>query len=107
MTVVEEMAEATSGMAPRAQKKSMDHHELIEDMKITSKLSVEERVRLAKVNRQTQLEGYDEFDSKSQSPGDEHSVRISFPHDVYLMDAATKGAVEDMKELLKGGERKG
>ena len=101
MTVVEDHGPQGPVMVPT---KSMDHHELIEDMKTTSKLTVEERVRLAKANRKTQLQGYNEWAHSPDSADGPQTVRITFPHDVYLMDAASKGEVQDMRALLKQGE---
>ncbi|KAA0202889.1 hypothetical protein HAZT_HAZT002366 [Hyalella azteca] len=85
----------------------LDHGALVADMKRNDQVSLEERAKKAKSNRIKQLQIFEEFEKRGAAPataGGRHA-KIKFPPDVPLMDAAAKGAVDDMRELMKKGEQ--
>ena len=108
MTITIEEVEAVDGGADPLTLPSPDHDQLVIEMKRNDKLPVEERVRLAKQNRQRQLATYTKWVQGGQDTPPSTGggmLRLTFPDDIYLMDAATKGELAEMEQLLKKGDK--
>ncbi|KAF2346625.1 Ankyrin repeat-containing domain [Trinorchestia longiramus] len=107
MTIVEKINSSPERVQQAEEIDLLDHGALIQDMNRSDKLSLEERAKKARKNRHKQLKLFSLYDKAEQERVTQNksnrSVKISFPHDVALMDAAAKGAVEDMKQLLENG----
>lgn len=82
----------------------MEHNELMEEMEMVEKMPINERIKLAKKRRKQQLAAYNKWaktDSQEGRKKGKHSV--TFSGDVQLMDAAARGAYDEMAALLNSG----
>lgn len=82
----------------------MEHNDLMEEMEMVEKMPINERIKLAKKRRKQQLAAYNKWaktDSQEGRKRGKHS--ITFSGDVQLMDAAARGAYDEMEALLSSG----
>ncbi|XP_050686549.1 protein phosphatase 1 regulatory subunit 16A-like isoform X1 [Eriocheir sinensis] len=83
-----------------------DHNELVEEMQQIEKLPVGERIKLAQKRRKQQLSIYGKWmktDTTSKPAKQKNRRGIVFSPLAQLMEAATRGSIEDLRALLKSG----
>lgn len=84
-----------------------EHNELVEEMQQIENLPVGERIKLAQKRRKQQLSIYGKWmktDTTSKPAKQKNRRGIVFSPLAQLMEAATRGSIEDMRALLKSGE---
>ncbi|KAK3891185.1 hypothetical protein Pcinc_004903 [Petrolisthes cinctipes] len=82
----------------------MEHNELMEEMEMVEKMPINERIKLAKKRRKQQLATYNKWAKTDSQDGRKKGIQsVTFSSDVQLMDAAAKGAYDEIDTLLNSG----